>query len=105
MSTAQDLRTAAINDVGADGLAGAVLRAFFEPDYDAEIQRKYICNQNLRSSFFVLLVAEALDYREPMQPMGLGARCDLVSRVKEVSSNIHDIIRATERHYGIGAAR
>jgi len=95
MSTAQDLRTAAINDVGADGLAGAVLRAFFEPDYDAEIQRKYICNQNLRSSFFVLLVAEALDYREPMSHTD-------ATKIR-FSNKGFDILRATEAYHGIGA--
>jgi len=101
MSTAQNLRTAAINDTGRnlDLVASHVAYAFVGATEWPE------CLDSLGHRTFLLIVAEALDYREAMQSMGLGDRCDLISRVQKVSSNVHGIIRAVERHHGIGKSR
>jgi len=101
MSTAQNLRTAAINDTQPYGLDWAVMEVFI----DNSEYRSYSAADDLTCRTFLLIVAEALDYREPMQSMGLGDRCDLISRVQKVSSNVHGIIRAVERHHGIGESK
>jgi len=56
-------------------------------------------NRDLQNRTFMLIVAEALDYREPMSSI-----TDDVSRAYW-TSNLLAVVRAVERHHGIGESR
>jgi len=91
MSTAQDLRTAAINDTGRnlDLAASHVAYAFVGATEWPE------CLDSLGHRTFLLIVAEALDYREPMP---------LTDVYRIAGGNGYDTyaVRATEAYHGIG---
>ena len=95
MSTAQDLRTAAINDTGRnlDLAASHVAYAFVGATEWPE------CLDSLGHRTFLLIVAEALDYREPMSSI-----TEDVSRAYW-TSNLAAVVRAVERQHGIGESR
>ena len=94
MSTAQDLQTAAINNTQPYGLDWAVMEMFI----DNSEYRSYSAADDLTHRTFLLLVAEALDYREPMP---------LIDVYRIAGGNGYDTyaVCATKAHHGIGSSK
>ena len=92
MSTAQDLRTAAIYDNRLDDVAWAVVGIFMGDSYN----KAFIYSNRDCDRLFYLIVAEALDYREAMSSAALAGICNR-------SLYAGGVVRATERYHGIEA--
>ena len=90
MSTAQDLRTAAINNTRMyhTDWKCAEAHLLFGDGYTCHLN-------NTTERVFLLIVAEALDYREPMSHTD-------ATKIR-FSNKGFDILRATEAYHGIGA--